>query len=551
LARRASFHRPLTLSEIMNNSPDPRPARLLTRVRQSLLSIVVLMVLAGLAWWGHETGWTLPKLVTLTSNPLEKNDDWCEEHGVPESACVECNPELLPRPPAYGWCPEHGVQDCPLEHPDVAQLPSLAKVAVDKLKEQAKRSLVFAEREANGQECKLHPRRIQVASQEALQKMGIQVVQVQELPVEESLVAAGEIRYDPDRVTSLGCPVAGRIWRIESKGNVGQFVKPSDVLALVDAAEVGKAKAEFLQAVGQYELKAQILERLRKGFTEGVVSESRYRDAEAALFEARVRLVGARQTLVNLGLPVAVEEVKGLAPEEIGRRMQFLGLPETLISNLDSHTTTANLIPVRAPFAGVVITRRAALGAITDPSKTLFVVADPRRLWLTLNVPQDSLKRFRQADPQRLLAGKVVHFVPDGTREEVVGTITWVSTAVDEMTRTLQVRAELPNPAGQLRANTFGTGRIILRHEDKAVVVPGEAIQWDGKCHIVFVLDKRSRDKGAPTVFHVRTVRLGARNGPHIEIIAGLLPGEMIATTNSGLLRQELFKDHAGESGSQ
>jgi cobalt-zinc-cadmium efflux system membrane fusion protein len=535
------------VSKIADSPPLGRRARLLSWLRRSVPTALVLLVLAGIAWWGHETDWTLPKLAALTGGPAEK-EDWCEAHGVPESECVECNHDLLPRPRAYGWCPQHGVQDCPLEHPDVAQLISPADVSLDKLKQQAARSLAFADREPNDQKCKTHPRRIQVASQEVLDKMGIVPEPVTEAAVEEAVAAAGEITYDPDRVSSLACPVAGRIWRIESKGNVGQMVKQGDVLALVDAAEVGKAKAEFLQAVGQFELKKQILERYRKGLSEGVIPESKFRDAEAAFFEARVRLVGTRQALVNLGLPVAIEDVKGLAPEEVARRVQFLGLPETLTGVLDPRTTTANLIPVRTPFAGVVIVRKAALGAMTDPTKTLFIVANPRRLWLTLNVPQDSLKRFHEQDPQRLLAGKVVHFVPDGTSAEVTGTITWVSTAVDEKTRTLQVRADLPNPDGRLRANTFGAGRIVLRREDKAVVVPTAAIQWDGKCHIVFVLDKSSANKGAFQVFHVRTVRTGANSGGNTEIIAGLLPGERIAAGNSGLLRQELFKDHAGES---
>ena len=53
--------------------------------------------------------------------------------------------------------------------------------------------------------------------------------------------------------------------------------------------------------------------------------------------------------------------------------------------------------------------------------------------------------------------------MPDGTDEEVTGKVTWISTAVDERTRTLQVREELPNPDGRLRANTFGSGRVVLR----------------------------------------------------------------------------------------
>src|SRR6516165_5090139 len=85
-------------------------------------NVLILFALGGLAWWGHHNGWKLPKFAELTGAESESKDDWCAEHGVPESICVECNEKLLPRGKSYGWCKVHGVHECPLEHPDVAQL---------------------------------------------------------------------------------------------------------------------------------------------------------------------------------------------------------------------------------------------------------------------------------------------------------------------------------------------------------------------------------------------------------------------------------------------
>ena len=48
---------------------------------------------------------------------------------MPESQCVECHPELLPRGNDFGWCKEHGVHNCPLCHPEVAQLPQTPVVS--------------------------------------------------------------------------------------------------------------------------------------------------------------------------------------------------------------------------------------------------------------------------------------------------------------------------------------------------------------------------------------------------------------------------------------
>jgi cobalt-zinc-cadmium efflux system membrane fusion protein len=105
---------------------------------------------------------------------------------------------------------------------------------------------------------------------------------------------------------------------------------------------------------------------------------------------------------------------------------------------------------------------------------------------------------------------------------------------------------DLPNPDGRLRANTFGTGRIVLRDEPKAIVVPSEALHWDGTCHVVFVRDKNFFQPNAPKFFHVRSVRPGVKDGEFTEIIAGLVPGEVIASKNSVILEAQLLKSNLG-----
>jgi cobalt-zinc-cadmium efflux system membrane fusion protein len=509
---------------------------------RGLPTLLVLLGLGTVAYWGHRAHWKLPPFASLVGRAHEAKGDWCDEHGVPESQCVECQPGLLPRGTIYGWCDTHGVHECPLEHPDVAQLASTPRVTAADFA-RAERALSLADRPTNNPKYRLYLRRIQFASQEAIDKAGVDLAPAWEAPIVEAIAANGEVTYDPTRVASLAGPVPGQVWRVEK--TIGEPVKKDEVLALVDALEVGKAKGEFMQALAQVELRTKAWERMRP-FAGDAVSGREAAEAEAALREAQIRLVSAEQALVNLGLPVRAEAFRGLAPEEMRRRMQFLGLPEPLAKTFDARTTTANLIPVRAPFDGVVIARKAVEREMADASKMLFVVADPSRLWLTLHIRQDDLKPFREKDPERLLRGKRVLLHPDGTRLEVTTEIAWVSTAADERTRTLLVRANVANP-GWLRANTFGTAQVILREEKRALTVPDEAVQWDGNAHLVFVYDRNSPRPGAPKVFHVRTVRPGVSYQGNTEIIAGLLKGEMVVTRGSGTLRGELLKASLGE----
>src|SRR5262249_24265538 len=128
------------------------------------------------------------------------------------------------------------------------------------------------------------------------------------------------------------------------------------------------------------------------------------------------------------------------------------------------------------------------------------------------------------------------------------GQIDWISTEADHKTRTVKVRVVLPNAGGRLRANTFGTGRVILREEPQAIVVLNEAVHWEGDCHVVFVQDKNFFKEGGPNVFHTRTVRLGVRGEEKTEIIARVLPGEVVAAKGSAALRAELLRPNLGEA---
>ncbi len=517
----------------MNTSEPIERRSLLSRVVGAAPTLVVLALLGGVAWWGHSTGWTLPKRAALAGDKKEA-DDWCAEHSVPESVCVECNHKLAPHAPAFGWCSTHGVHNCPLEHPEVAQLRSVPTVTTDELA-RVKRALEFTERPENSPRCKLHARRIQFASAEAVDKAGIGVDVVGTDAVVESLSASGEIGYDQTRVAHLSTRAPGAVFRVFKR--IGDPVKAGDLLALVEAGDVGRAKSDLRQAVAAVDSKTQALATLKA--SGGAVIDARVREAEAALREARIRVAATRQALVNLGLTIDEAEVLNATDEQLERKLHFLGLPAHATKSLDPRTTTSNLLPVCAPIDGVITTGDVVTSEVVDVARVLFEVVDTSRLWVTLDLSAEQARRVKLGQP--------VRFKADGGKEESVGVLAWRSTQADTKTRTVKVRADLHDPDGRYLANTFGTGRIVLREEPKAVVVPNAAVQWDGNCFVVFVQDKDYRKPDAYKLFHVRSVRTGAKNDTHTEIIAGVLPGEVIVTKNAEVLRGELFRGNIGE----
>ena len=87
-----------------------------------LPNLIVFTILGGLLYYGHHSGWKMPKLAALVGRTAEAEDDWCSEHLVPESQCIECKPELFARPQTFGFCRIHGVAECVIDHPELAQV---------------------------------------------------------------------------------------------------------------------------------------------------------------------------------------------------------------------------------------------------------------------------------------------------------------------------------------------------------------------------------------------------------------------------------------------
>ena len=348
---------------------------------------------------------------------------------------------------------------------------------------------------------------VRFRSQAALERSGIEVVPVDKRPVVSELVCNGVVAYDERRIAQLSTRVSGSIWRVEKR--LGDHVHKGEVLLILDSQEVGRLKAEFLNALVAYESRREqfaILEEVKSA-----VMGRQLREARSALREARNHLSNAKQALVNLGFDITIRDYEPLDDETRAARIRTVGLPPKLVAGLDSALVTSNLLPLYAPFEGVVVGREAVVGEVIEAAKPIFEVADVSTMLLVLNVSKE--------DADKVAIGQPVRFRPDGSSEDFTSRISWISTEVNEATRTLQVRAEVDNhpaPTNEptrhaLRANTYGSGRIEIDRRGTAVVVPRTSVQWDGSRWVVFV-------PAGDAAFAARPVQPGVRDGDVVEI---------------------------------
>ncbi len=375
------------------------------------------------------------------------------------------------------------------------------------------------------------PGTVRFSSREALERTGIEVVPVERRPMVSELEVAGVVDYDERRTAQLSSRVGGSIWRVEK--HLGDVVRKGEVLLVIDSQEVGRLKAEFLNALVTFESRREQMAILEE--VQGAVMGRQLREARAALREARIHLVNDEQALVNLGLPVAIADYEALVDEARAERIRTVGLPEGLLTELNDDVVTSNLLPLAAPFDGIVVGRDAVVGEVVEAAKPIFEVADVSRMILALKVDKE--------DAGKVAIGQPVRFRPDGSNEEYSSRITWISTEVDQATRTLQVRAVVDNiqtlPAATqagLRAHTFGSGKIEIDRRGTAIVVPSQSVQWDGSRWVVFV-------PTGDAAFTACEVQPGVREGNVVEIVGDPSGGvlERVVGAGSHVLKSQVL----------
>jgi cobalt-zinc-cadmium efflux system membrane fusion protein len=372
--------------------------------------------------------------------------------------------------------------------------------------------------------------RLAFPDSDSVRKAGIVLAAAGERPVTEYVHANGMIDYDPTTYAHIATRAPGTIWWVGKQ--IGEPTRKGEVLALVESADVGKIKADFLTSLTQFDLRSKMLQRMQEAGAS--VAERVLREAEAGVQESRIKMFGDQQALLNLGLVVRVDDFLKKTDEQRVRELRLLGLPPELKNSPNADTLTANLLPVAAPFDGQIVQRNAAIGEAVNALKPLFVVADLRQVHLEMAVDP--------ADVGKLRVGQTVTFVPrTAGLAPATGTLAHIGPEVDEKTRKVWVHAEAENPDGRLRPHSFGDGRITIRENPRSVVVPAEAVQVDGVYRLVFVRSSEDAE------FQVRHVRTGLRSGDWVEV-TGVRPGEEVVTVGSHALLSEVLKDRLGEA---
>ncbi|MEW8436377.1 MAG: efflux RND transporter periplasmic adaptor subunit [Candidatus Thiodiazotropha sp.] len=204
-------------------------------------------------------------------------------------------------------------------------------------------------------------------------------------------------------------------------------------------------------------------------------------------------------------------------------------------AQVDNVRATIEKKTVRAPFAGQLGIRQVNLGQIVDQGSPLVTLQTIDPIYVDFSLPQ---QRYSILKPET-----EVRITTDAAPDVVfTGRIIAVNPEIDQMTRSVRVRATLANKGELLRPGMFANVEVLLPDKQEVLAIPATAVLYAPYGDTVFVIDEVEDEKGGEKqlVLRQQVIRLGNAKGDFVAVETGLKEGESVVTSGVFKLRPKM-----------
>lgn len=294
---------------------------------------------------------------------------------------------------------------------------------------------------------------------------------------------------------------------------------------------LGNARAN--EAVDVTSRTSNVVVRIR--FDEGQRVERGAVLAELDPAQSRAELAAAEAALVESR--AAFERSRQLAGSAVLSRAQLDQIEAALKSNEAKVASARARFDdqfIRAPFGGRTGLRRVSVGSLVNPGTIITTLDDVSIIKLDFAVPETAVALLKPGLP--ITAQSAAY-----PGRDFVGRVASVDSRIDPVSRSVLVRAEVPNADGVLKPGMFMTV-ALERDAAPALMMPEGAVVPEQGRSYVFVVDggKASR----------REVQLGRRRPGQVEVLAGLHENERVVVEGTLKVRDGALVREAGNDGS-
>lgn len=237
----------------------------------------------------------------------------------------------------------------------------------------------------------------------------------------------------------------------------------------------------------------------------------------AALAEAQANLQIAESTWQRYS---TLLQTRAVAQQEADQAQATWIATQALVDRLTAELEDAT---ITAPFAGVTGARLLSVGQFIPRGTSITTLIDSDPMKLEFRIPERLLGQIR---PQQVVKLEAAAY----PETPFTGEVYFVDPQIDPATRTVLLKAVVPNPQGQLRQGMFAHVELIVQVKEDAVVIPETALLHQGDLTFVYAIDSEQKAQ-------MRPVKVGVRLADVVEVLEGVEAGEQVVAEG----HQKLF----------
>lgn len=352
----------------------------------------------------------------------------------------------------------------------------------------------------------------------------IQTSPLSGMDIELQITIPAQFKARNQSIERIYSPIDGKITNVFVEP--GAILKVGQPIVQIKSDAISQIQLEFLEKIldidaninelrAQYNLSLQNYNRERTLYNEKISSRADYETANAQLRKDKANLDALsikRSSLINV-------------------YRQRLAVYGGTIDNVIKTKQIYPYITIKATKNGVLLERKVNPGEIVEQNRELFNLADLKTIWLVGYA-------FEKDSPYLHLGEAVTGTIEEST-ETINGVLSYVSPILDNTTKTLEVRADIPNKNFKIKPNMYAEMYVNtgIAH---VLAIPTDAVEKFGDYNFAYV-------KIAPHTYEERKVETGKKNDQYTEVLSGIKAGEKVVTRGSFELLGESIKKQEAE----
>jgi len=323
----------------------------------------------------------------------------------------------------------------------------------------------------------------------------IQVVSVAPGPLARTLRLTGSVQYNAFKTTPVITQVGGPVSRIMVAP--GEHVHAGQPMLYVASPDYSMLRSAYVKAREAFQLADKFYKRAEDLYAHHAIALADLEQAETTRTQAQADLQSSADALRIVGISDPDAAVNKPASPEV---------------------------PLLAPLEGEVVERLCSPGQLLQAGATqCFTLSDMSSVWVLANVYQNDLAFIHVGDE--------VSIENESFPGSVHGKISYLSSALDPATRTLQARIEAANPGERLKKEMYVTVEVRAGVIPGALSVPDSAVLRDSE-NMPYVYLATSENQ-----FARQLVTLGETQGGRTQIVTGLRAGDRVVGDGSLFLQ--------------